>query len=66
MGLRALDGNQTEFGYQIPAPLIAWKVFHLFPREVPVHLSCSGETLVFRMVTIWFLLAVSLPWFTGC
>ena len=40
MGFRALDGNQMEFGFQIPAPLVAWKVFHLFPRgDVSVHLS---------------------------
>ena len=66
MGFRALDGNQMEFGFQIPAALVAWKVFHLFPRgDVSVHLSCSGETLVFRNVTIWFLLAMPLPRFTG-
>ncbi|CAK7322039.1 Cyclin-dependent kinase 2-associated protein 1 [Vulpes lagopus] len=47
-----------------PSCLSALKVFHLLPRpEVTAHLPCSDETLVFKMVTVWFLLPVSFPWF---
>ena len=51
-------------GMPDPSCLFAWKVVRLLPRrEVIAQLPRSDETLVFKMVTVRFLLPVSLPWF---